>query len=57
MTHPEEIEKFNKICEGTEGVFLDGLEDPLGRVRADVVYITLFLYVEQAYARVKQEAT
>jgi hypothetical protein len=37
MTHPEEIEKFNKICEGTESVFLDGLEDPLDRVRADVV--------------------
>jgi hypothetical protein len=37
MTHPEEIEKFNKISEGTESVFLDGLEDPLDRVRADVV--------------------
>jgi hypothetical protein len=58
MTYSEEIEKFNKyIQENRVYIFLDGLDDKLDRVRADVVQMTLFPTVEQAYARVRQEAT
>jgi hypothetical protein len=58
MVYPEEIEIFNKFVQETRVyLFLDGLDDKLDRVRADVVQITPFPSVEQAYARVRQEAT
>ncbi|XP_078150031.1 uncharacterized protein LOC144545316 [Carex rostrata] len=58
MIYPEEIEKFNKFMQETRVyMFLDGLDDRLDRVRADVVQTVPFPTVEQAYARVRQEAT
>ncbi|XP_078175704.1 putative disease resistance RPP13-like protein 1 [Carex rostrata] len=51
MVYPEEIEKFSKFVEEMSVyMFLDGLEDKFDRVRADVVHMTPFPTVAQAYA-------
>jgi hypothetical protein len=58
MVYPEEIENFNKFVQETRVyMFLDGLDDRLDRVHADVVQAVSFPTVEQAYARVRQETT
>ena len=58
MIHIEDIEKFNDFIQETRVyTFLDGLDDRLDNVRADVLQMTPFPTVEQAYARVRREAT
>ncbi|XP_078153858.1 uncharacterized protein LOC144549001 isoform X4 [Carex rostrata] len=58
MIHIEDIEKFNGFIQETRVyTFLDGLDDRLDNVRADVLQMSPFPTVEQAYARVRREAT
>jgi hypothetical protein len=58
MIHTEDIVKFSEfIQEIRVYTFLDGLDDRLDNVRADVLQMTPFPTVEQAYARVRREAT
>jgi len=52
-----DIQHYNKITqEDRVYVFLDGLDDRLDKIRADVLQMKPFPSVEQAYAHVRREA-
>ncbi|KAG7960368.1 hypothetical protein I3843_10G120000 [Carya illinoinensis] len=52
-----DIQHYNQIIqEDCVYVFLDGLDDQLDNIRADVLRIKLFPTLEQAYAHVRREA-
>ena len=54
----EEIQLYNSnIQEDRVYVFLDGLDDRLDKIRSDVLQMTPFSSVEQAYAHVQREDT
>lgn len=56
MTCPRDIERYNALVqEDRVYLFLDGLDDRLDNVRADVLQMHPFPTVEQAYARVRRE--
>ncbi|GAV73213.1 UBN2_3 domain-containing protein, partial [Cephalotus follicularis] len=56
MVCAADIEKYNlTIQEDRVYLFLDGLDDRLDNVRADVLQMQPFPTVEQAYARVRRE--
>jgi gag-polypeptide of LTR copia-type/Retrotransposon gag protein len=56
MKCKEDIEKYNQVMqEDRVYTFLDGLDDRLDGVRADVLQLTPLPTVEQAYARVRRE--
>lgn len=51
-----DVQKYNSILqEDRVYVFLDGLDDRLGKVRSDVLQLQPFPIVEQAYAHVRRE--
>ncbi|XP_078164974.1 uncharacterized protein LOC144559739 [Carex rostrata] len=56
MEYSSDIEKFNSyIQESRMYTFLDGLDDRLDNVRADMLQMNPFPTVEQAFARVRRE--
>lgn len=56
MTSPNDIEKHNQLVqEERVYTFLDGLDDHLDGIRADVLKTKPFPTVEQAYAMVRRE--
>ncbi|XP_078159285.1 uncharacterized protein LOC144554808 [Carex rostrata] len=56
MEHTSDIEKFNSyVQENRVYTFLDGLDDRLDNVRADVLQMNPFPTVEQSFARVRRE--
>ncbi|KAK3405243.1 hypothetical protein EUGRSUZ_K01505 [Eucalyptus grandis] len=56
MTCPRDIERYNALVqEDRVYLFLDGLDDRLDKVRADVLQMHPLPTVEQAYARVRRE--
>ena len=53
-----DIQQYNRrIQEERVYTFLDGLDDKLDQIRSDVLQLHPFPSVEQAYARVRREAT
>lgn len=58
MDYVVDIDKFNTFIQKTRVyTFLDGLDDLLDGVRAQVVLLNLFPSIEQAYGYVRREAT
>ncbi|KAK3446508.1 hypothetical protein EUGRSUZ_A02186 [Eucalyptus grandis] len=56
MTCPRDIERYNALVqEDHVYIFLDGLDNHLNKVRADVLQMHPFQTVEQAYARNKKK--
>ncbi|XP_078156096.1 uncharacterized protein LOC144551872 [Carex rostrata] len=56
MEHTSDIEKFNSyVQENRVYTFLDGLDDRLDNVRADVLQMNPFPTVEQSFVRVRRE--
>lgn len=57
MECPIDIQRYNSaLQEDRVYLFLDGLDDRLDKIRADVLQIRPFPTVEQAYAHVRREA-
>lgn len=57
MECPADIKRYTSaIQEDRVYLFLDGLEDNLDKIRADVLQIKPFPTVEQAYSHVRREA-
>jgi hypothetical protein len=58
MEYAVDIDKFNTFIKKTRVyIFLDGLDDVLDGVRAQVVMLRLFPSIEQTYKYVRREAT
>jgi hypothetical protein len=58
MTCAADIERFDKFMQESRVYsFLDGLDDKFDNERANVLQMTPFPTLEQAFARVRKEAT
>lgn len=55
MEYECDIKRYNDIMQEQVYIFLDGLDDRLDKARIDVVQMTLFPIVDQAYAYVHHE--
>jgi hypothetical protein len=58
MEYAADIDKFNTFIQKMRVyTFLDGLDDTLDGMRAQVVLLSLFPTIEQAYGYIRREAT
>jgi hypothetical protein len=56
MKHTVDIEKYNSIVkEDRVYLFLDGLDDHLDSIRAEVIRMDPFPTIEEAFSRIRQE--